>query len=360
MKVLRIILSQNKAHYKKEEVNQNKLTYPLPPFSTVIGAIHNACGFTKYKSMNLSIQGEYKTLSKQAYVDYCFHDRVENDRAMLIKLINKNIQSKAFLMVAKGKKNQGNDFLQEKTIDVYNRDLLDKYRDLKELSNKFNLFKEERINKVKNLIKIRKKSIKSKLKKADISLKKSLILKDREKELTKLSTLIDKRYNEFRYNNITIENEKYALLTTSLKFYEILHEVKLIIHIDAHEKILNSIKENIYNLKSIGRSEDFVDIKECKYVELVNKVEDEIISDYSAYLNYDLVKSKNILLNKRKEGIPASGTKYWINKIYDKSKGYRDFKDLGKRVKVIYASKFLIDDESDGVYYDKQFIVNFS
>ena len=45
MDVLRIILTQNKANYKKEEVDKNKLTYPLPPFSTVIGALHNACGF---------------------------------------------------------------------------------------------------------------------------------------------------------------------------------------------------------------------------------------------------------------------------------------------------------------------------
>ena len=43
MKVIRLVLTQNKAHYKKEETVTNKMTYPLPPFSTVIGAIHNAC-----------------------------------------------------------------------------------------------------------------------------------------------------------------------------------------------------------------------------------------------------------------------------------------------------------------------------
>lgn len=32
------------------------------------------------------------------------------------------------------------------------------------------------------------------------------------------------------------------------------------------KEILESIKENIYNLKAIGRSEDFVDVIECNYM----------------------------------------------------------------------------------------------
>ena len=34
-KLLRIKLHQNKANYKKEETSENKMTYPLPPYSTV-------------------------------------------------------------------------------------------------------------------------------------------------------------------------------------------------------------------------------------------------------------------------------------------------------------------------------------
>jgi hypothetical protein len=45
----------------------NKITYPLPTPSTVIGALHNICGYTKKHLMNISIQGNYKSISKDIY-----------------------------------------------------------------------------------------------------------------------------------------------------------------------------------------------------------------------------------------------------------------------------------------------------
>ena len=54
MKAFRLIIKQTSANYRKPETIKNKMTYPLPPFSTVIGALHNACGYTEYKEMNLS------------------------------------------------------------------------------------------------------------------------------------------------------------------------------------------------------------------------------------------------------------------------------------------------------------------
>lgn len=360
MKALKIVLTQNKAHYKKEEVDQNKLTYPLPPFSTIIGALHYACGFKEYKAMNLSVQGKYNTLSKQTYIDHCFHDKIDNDRAILVKLIDKYWQSKAFIKIAKAPKKNKSNFITGNALEIYNKELLEEYQSLKKLKVKLSEFKKERIDKIKNLIKIRKKSIEKKMKEFDKKSIEFLFLSKRKEEIIKIDLLIDKNFEEFQYENYTKENEKYKLVTTSPKSYEILHEIKLIIHIDSDEKTLEAIKENIYCLKSIGRSEDFVDVQECEYVELIDEVEDEIRSEYSAYLNYDLVKKKSILLNHRKDGIPASGTKYWINKVYDKSKGYRDFKALGQKVKVVYGSNFLIDDESEGVYFDGDYIVNFN
>ena len=59
MEALRIILRQTSANYRKEETVNNKMTYPLPPVSTVIGAIHKACNYTEYKEMKISIQGKY-------------------------------------------------------------------------------------------------------------------------------------------------------------------------------------------------------------------------------------------------------------------------------------------------------------
>ena len=361
MKALRIILTQNKAHYKKEEVDQNKLTYPLPPFSTVIGALHNACGFREYKPMNLSIQGEYKSLSKQAYTDHCFLDNTQDDRGILVKLVDGNCQSRAFVKVAQAKKSQGNSFRQGITIDVLNQELLEEYRSLKDLNEKISEFKKIRIDKVTALIGKRKKMLKEKKKNLDKKDNKFIFISKREEEIKKIEVLIKERFEEFKLNKYTKEIAKYQTLTTSLKFYEILHEVKLIIHVEASEDILEKIKENIYSLKSIGRSEDFVDVKECEYVELEEQVEKKIKSPHSAYLNYKLVKDEEILLNEREDGIPASGTIYRINKVYNKEKGFRDFKDnienKGK-CKVVYASNYIIDRKSRGVYFDGEYIVN--
>ena len=168
--------------------------------------------------------------------------------------------------------------------------------------------------------------------------------------------MIEEKFNDFKLNKYTKEIDKYKSLTTSLKYYEILNEIKLIIHVNSDKEILESIKENIYNLKAIGRSEDFVDVIECEYVGVSNKIEEEIVSEYSAYLNYDLVRQRDILLNRREENIPTSGTKYWINKVYDRSEGPRKF----EKVKVIYGSKFYIDEDSEGVYFDGKYIINFN
>lgn len=49
---------QTVANYKRPGSFQLKETYPLPPYSTVIGMIHFICGFTEYTDMEVSIQGD--------------------------------------------------------------------------------------------------------------------------------------------------------------------------------------------------------------------------------------------------------------------------------------------------------------
>lgn len=402
MRALRIILTQNKAHYRKEETVENKMTYPLPPFSTVIGALHNACGFKEYKPMGLSIQGRYKTLSKQAYTDYCFHDKFEDDRGILVKLVEDKFQSKAFIKVAESKKNEGSSFRKGITINVFDNKLISDYRRLRDLKDEINIFKirlkkgkkiskayniiskqlnnlenisenkrkrEELKDELKNykrskssgireLIEIRKKGLRNKKKRFDKNSEEYRKICKREEEIKTIKNLIKSKLEKFENDNFQKPFSKYQNLTTSLKYYEILHEVKLIIHVDAEEDVLNSIKENIYSLKAIGRSEDFVDVEECVFVELNDDIKDEVMSKYSSYLDYELVKNKQILLNKNNPGIPASGTKYWINKVYNRDKGFREF----EKVKVVYASNYFIDDESKNVFFDKDgmYIVNFN
>ena len=60
MKVIRVQCFQNLANYRKPTSFLIKETYPLPPYSTVLGMIHAACGFTEYHPMKLSIQGTNK------------------------------------------------------------------------------------------------------------------------------------------------------------------------------------------------------------------------------------------------------------------------------------------------------------
>ena len=42
MKAIKLKISQNLVSYKKAESVQIRETYPLPPYSTVIGMVHNA------------------------------------------------------------------------------------------------------------------------------------------------------------------------------------------------------------------------------------------------------------------------------------------------------------------------------
>lgn len=59
MQVIRLKLYQNMVNYRIPNSFQLKETYPLPPPSTIIGMIHNLCGFKKYVPMDISIQGNY-------------------------------------------------------------------------------------------------------------------------------------------------------------------------------------------------------------------------------------------------------------------------------------------------------------
>lgn len=64
MKILKLKLFQETACYKKPFAFKVAETYPLPPYSTVIGMFHKIIGAKpgEYFPMNLSIQGEYESI----------------------------------------------------------------------------------------------------------------------------------------------------------------------------------------------------------------------------------------------------------------------------------------------------------
>ena len=151
---------------------------------------------------------------------------------------------------------------------------------------------------------------------------------------------------------------KYKSLTTSLKFYEILNNIELVLHIRSDENTLKEIQDNIYNLKSIGRSEDFVEVIDCKLVDLYEDDDYEVESENSAYLDNNNVYNKKVY-TKEKTGSSINGTKYYLNKNYEIIDGKRVF----EKKKVVYTSNYFIEETSENIYIDKdsnkEYIVNF-
>ncbi len=60
LKAIRVKVYQQSANFRKPASFLVRESYPLPPYSTVIGMIHNACGFAngEYHPMKICIQGD--------------------------------------------------------------------------------------------------------------------------------------------------------------------------------------------------------------------------------------------------------------------------------------------------------------
>ena len=61
MKILKLKLFQETACYKKPFAFKVGETYPLPPYSTVKGMIHNILNAEEFIPMSISVQGEYES-----------------------------------------------------------------------------------------------------------------------------------------------------------------------------------------------------------------------------------------------------------------------------------------------------------
>ena len=334
MKAVRLILYQSQANYRREETVDNKMTYPLPPMSTVIGALHAACGYKEYHPMDVSIQGKYETKQKKIYRDNIFLNSTMDDRGILVKMKNPNMLSQAYEIVSKSLKQGSSHEKEEKTI-VVNRELLEEYKALK--------------------MSIR--SIDDEIKKANAD----------KADKENIDTLKNKKKDD------KANLDKFATLNQSIKSYEILYGIKLIIHVRANENIIDDIIENAYNIRSIGRSEDFVDVQEVCEVELLKDADTIFcnINEYeinnssydeklSGYVSAKAVKDEVLECNSKTSGSRVGGTKYLLNKNYHIEKGKRVF----EKKWVIYSSEYGISDESElgdetNVYYDGKYIVSF-
>ncbi len=344
MKVLRIKLKQNKAHYRKADSVTNRLTYPLPPFSTVIGALHNACGYTEYHEMDISVQGKYGSMGRELYVNHCRLKRLEGDRGILIKLNNPGMLSAGYKEVASVIKSQGGSFMEEKFISVKNRDILDEYKNLKIINEELNLENREEI---KPKIKLIKDKIKE-LRKEVRELKKDKSDKYKEvelkiKELQKEQAEVREEF-ESRQFPIKEELDKFAALTKSPQIYEVLYDVELVLHVRADEAVMQDIYNNINNFVSLGRSEDFIDLEEIKFVEISNNIEIddaiESLNSTTGYVSKSAYNNGELELRRAekryKSDIAVKGTKYFLDKNYS----IMDNKRVFNKKEVVFISEY--------------------
>lgn len=72
-KAIKLKLYQDLVNYKTPTSYQLRESYPLPPYSTVIGMVHKACGFDCYVPMSVSIQGGYFSKVNNFQKLYYFH-----------------------------------------------------------------------------------------------------------------------------------------------------------------------------------------------------------------------------------------------------------------------------------------------
>ncbi len=353
MKALRIILSQHKACYKKEEADHNKMTYPLPPFSTVIGALHSACNFKEYHHMDISIQGTFSSMGKEVYRDHAFLNSLQNDRGILVKLANGQFLSSGFTKVASAQKSQGNDFEKEITIEVHDRICLTEYQEIKASKRKLDDYKKAELDHQIAILKDKIKALRTEQKNYE---KGSDEFNKITKELTPLAAEEKELSANYKAQKKELDDAyaKFATLTTSIKYYEVLYGVNLILHVKSDENTLNEIENNIFNLRALGRSEDFVDVISCEMVELNEEI-DDIKNHNSAYVKLENAREEKVFIRGKK----SQGTKYYLNKNYE----IKDDKRVFNKIPVLYISKFDVesdDGESSGIFIDNDgYIVNF-
>lgn len=95
MKILKLKLYQETACYKKPFATKVAETYPLPPYSTLIGMLHKILQAKpgEYFSMNISVQGDYKGIfsNYQNLIMYKGKDKVTSMPRNVHQLLDVNL-----------------------------------------------------------------------------------------------------------------------------------------------------------------------------------------------------------------------------------------------------------------------------
>lgn len=340
MKVLRIVLKQSSANYRKAGTTDNKMTYPLPVPATIIGALHNICGYTDYHSMDISIQGNFEAISKDMYRNVTILNSIA-DRGTLVKMVAPNTVSNAYIEVAEATEDNAN-FITEKNIKVKNRELLEEFKSLKLLKEKLDSEKKLKLEEFKR----KKEEFKA--------------VKDELKKIRTEEKNYKEEFKKFEDENYSKPYSQFRTIVKKPMFYELLNNIFLILHIKSDEQTLKDIGNNIFNLQSIGRSEDFVEVVECKIVEL-QEFDNEVKSTegLTMYLNYNDFQEEKIFSLDVDGNVVKSGTKYYLDKNYKIINLKREF----EKTLAIYSNYFKANKSSENVKLDEykniKLLVNF-
>jgi CRISPR-associated protein cas5 len=340
MEVLRIVLKQSSANYRKAGTIDNKMSYPLPIPATIIGALHNACGYKDYHSMDISIQGNYEAISKDMYKNITTLNTV-SDRGTLVKMVAPNTISNAYIEVAEAVDDNAN-FITEKNIKIKNKELLEEFKNLKLLKEKLDSEKKVKLEEFKR----KKEEFKA--------------VKDELKRIRTEEKNYKEEFKKLENENYTKPYSQFRSIVKKPMFYELLNNIFLILHIKSDEQTLKDIENNIFNLQSIGRSEDFVEVIECKIVEL-QEFDNEVKSaeGLTMYLNYNDFQEEKIFNLDVDGNIIKRGTKYYLDKNYKIINLKREF----EKTLAIYSNYFKANKSSENVKLDEyeniKLLVNF-
>ena len=343
MKAIRVHIKQNSANYRREETVNCRSTYPMPPYSTVIGAFHKACGYTSYHPMKLSIQGKYGSLKTKMFKEDCFLNSLQDDRNTLVKMKNPDMLSSTYQVVAIAQKSQGNSFEKGITINVVNEKLIREYRLLKRTKKRIDKHK-KRISQMNSTLKEMKAD-------SNISPEEVKAFESRYKRLKEI-------YSEYERVKYTVPYSHFRTLVKGPKYYELLCDIELVIHIVSDEQTMQDIMDNICNLTAIGRGEDFVEVLECEETELseVDTFIDFNNDVYDVYMPIEYIEQnkENLDIDSDTTGGYRGGTKYLLPKDYTvkRIKGGMRKREFN-RIPVIYNKFSYLDKGCSGILIDK-------
>lgn len=358
MKILRIKIKQAQASYTREETVDNHTTYPLPPFSTIIGALHNACGYTSYRPMDISVQGKYGSMQREYYTNIGLLNNREEDRNFLVYLKNPQLLSKGFIQIGEGLKSQGNSFINRKTVRIDNEEYYTKYVDLMRRKKELDEENKDVIKpKIKEL-KDKEKEFKTEQKKYDKNSEEYEDLKTKIEDIKKQCEFIDSEFKDKKRKYDDLQKH-FKTLVKKPSMQEVLYDVELVIHVRTDDETANDILENIQNFVSLGRSEDFIELIEAKETEVFEADDDvNLKDDYKIYAKLsEISRGGNYGSfiftdgNNKKE---AKGTVYYISKNYIIENNRRVF----NKIPCLYSSNLGIDEDSNGFVDSEGYIVS--